>query len=612
MVILIEVKNTVREDDEVYRSIDNNEITDKDPLSELLRKGLQYYKETNENELAEKCSWDLMLIDLVIDEEKKHSSFKGKPFSPQWVGANGYIYPDPDGIPEEALGYYDQRLKETKNILLLALYNDYLWYRRGDHYKARAAIEYYLEIGKALQAKGEYLDSFEYLFKPISISRSLRDDPLFRICIDNLFTTLTDVSNRRDFRWVIEPAEKVLDYYNRLEPSQKESLIRILESAADGYKTDNPDNLHIYRSIQNLVETGYRKLQNADKAKATGRLIAKSFEEEAFAKTNGYKEHAFVGSVFLTNAIKKYQQCGGPKEKVDELLKTIKDLNNVAAGEMKKTRFDTGISVEDIEKMVEPHRRAPLAANIEFLIYEPRILPSWQEELDKAKKTSERYIGWRLFPQIIYDAEGNEVARAYSDEEKIEYNAVRLGVLLHYQLNYLFLKKLLDLLIEQGLTQNHLIAEIAKAPIIKAERLPLISFALERYFSGDDISFIHIAVFQIEGILRDVLKILGLPTSKIVRERGFQERTLNDILEEPAICEALGRRVYPLVRFVLADQRGYNIRNYVAHGLFPFDAFNDYISILLLLIILRFCGYELKGEANGAVEDVRKYYEEED
>jgi hypothetical protein len=63
-------------------------------------------------------------------------------------------------------------------------------------------------------------------------------------------------------------------------------------------------------------------------------------------------------------------------------------------------------------------------------------------------------------------------------------------------------------------------------------------------------------------------------------------KTLNEVLRETAIKEVLGedRRLYLLT--LLADERGYNIRNKVCHGLAPPELFSQPLADQILHALL--------------------------
>ena len=77
-------------------------------------------------------------------------------------------------------------------------------------------------------------------------------------------------------------------------------------------------------------------------------------------------------------------------------------------------------------------------------------------------------------------------------------------------------------------------------------------------------------------------------------------KTLDDLLREQAIVETLGESVAHYFQVLLTDQRGWNIRNDVCHGISPVQAFSwpmtDRIfHALLILATVR----EKEGERRG-------------
>jgi Domain of unknown function (DUF4209) len=104
-------------------------------------------------------------------------------------------------------------------------------------------------------------------------------------------------------------------------------------------------------------------------------------------------------------------------------------------------------------------------------------------------------------------------------------------------------------------------------------RRQLLKDGIDAYLSGDYVKAIHTLIPQIEYALRALLPFLGIPPNKQFRgPRGvMQVKSLNDILQDQRVQSALGEDYHKYLDVFLADPRGHNLRNRVAHGLVGYE-----------------------------------------
>jgi hypothetical protein len=71
-----------------------------------------------------------------------------------------------------------------------------------------------------------------------------------------------------------------------------------------------------------------------------------------------------------------------------------------------------------------------------------------------------------------------------------------------------------------------------------------------------------------------LLKLLGVSGTKTDDEGAFELKNMNDVLHEPRVHEAVDEKLWSFLKVLYADKRGINLRNLVAHGIAPVEAFN--------------------------------------
>jgi len=133
---------------------------------------------------------------------------------------------------------------------------------------------------------------------------------------------------------------------------------------------------------------------------------------------------------------------------------------------------------------------------------------------------------------------------------------------------------------------------LSSSGIINNERIEIIKYGLRAYKDKEYVASIHILVFQIEGILRDLLGKMGLPTFSY-RSNEMRERMLSDILVTVSQIEGMDKDFLKFIEIYLCDIRGDNYRNDIAHGLLPVGAFTKENAQLLFLILIKLASYSI-------------------
>lgn len=158
------------------------------------------------------------------------------------------------------------------------------------------------------------------------------------------------------------------------------------------------------------------------------------------------------------------------------------------------------------------------------------------------------------------------IATIGSLEDDIEGHIVR-QVSQNLTFSSLFLKLILDEAGKNlGLNTKSIMDFISKSPVINSERLPIIEKGVSSYFSQDYIVAIHLLIPQIEEAIRNLIEISG---GNVLRPKngGYQLRTFDDLLRDEIIEASLGEDLAIYFRILFTDQRGWNLRNEVCHGI---------------------------------------------
>jgi hypothetical protein len=101
---------------------------------------------------------------------------------------------------------------------------------------------------------------------------------------------------------------------------------------------------------------------------------------------------------------------------------------------------------------------------------------------------------------------------------------------------------------------------------------------------------------KIEGLIREFYETIGKPTDKVKTERGGKQVTekkgLDELLREPYASEIFGDDLLLLMKYVLIELSGYNLRNNVSHALMFRENYLLIYAHWIFLIILRIGAYQ--------------------
>ncbi|WP_306670338.1 DUF4209 domain-containing protein [Acinetobacter sp. YH12025] len=113
-------------------------------------------------------------------------------------------------------------------------------------------------------------------------------------------------------------------------------------------------------------------------------------------------------------------------------------------------------------------------------------------------------------------------------------------------------------------------------------------FLMTTYYREDAITFIHLIIPQIEFLVRKILVNYIDVFESNNHTGGYNLKTLDRLLANAKFIEIFGDDFSFYCRTVLTDQRGWNLRNDICHGIstnkFTQTSSDRLIHILLLII----------------------------
>jgi hypothetical protein len=566
--------------------------------SVIYQVAFEKYNEIDDDHNKEKMRKESIAFDVSTNE------FPEKRFGEKYIildeEGDELKYPNMNkDFSKESMEYYKQRVNETQNPILKARYSDLVWEFDKDFTCAQQAIVSYLECSAIYFDQEWDNEATDSVIRACYIALQINHKEYIEQALDKVYELITALSVSNRFRYILEVTDFLLKNERKLgNKLDLPVLISLLEKAIVYYRKNEDDTYHLQRRF---LETLVMAQKDIEAAHNTRVRIAETYVEEAEWKRINYLKGNMVAATFFEKALEMYQNLGKYPKKVEELKIKIIECNELAR-ETEISEISTPFEIphEVIDDYMSLYRVPSVLDFFQVMVVDPHLLPSWDECVKQAQEQSKQFVFQHLADTHIM--RGNITVKKVTDEkEKLEYNAIQNLQLRYKFITSMLLEEMFCLLKnEHGDYRQQLFEFLAETGTISEHRVKIIRVGIDRYYEQDYVSAIHLLVFQIEGILRDMIGKLGLPTFSY-RNNEMRERMLSDIIGTLSQIKEFNQDFLQFTTIILNDLRGDNLRNDIAHGLASIEVMNKSNVELLIYILLKLSSYKV--ERKGSKEN---------
>jgi len=542
---------------------------------------------------------DAMKMEVAAFQLSTHSSERR--FSPLWTVQleNGEMAGFPDiekDFPDNTIYYYRKRANETKNPILKARYCDLIWEKKLDHMHGREAVSAYLACWPLYLADGWERELVDALKRAMAISCMLKDQSLVDATVVEHFAAAAKMLEAGMVESIADIADSIVsnaDKYSK--PMGFDPVLEICERAIKQIGENQTDGYLFQRGLLEVITKIFKMRSEADKVTQTRVRIAESYVEEADWKKINYPTGNLVAASFYTDALKEYLEIGGFGDRINEIKLKIAEANKIGTEtELKPIVTEIDLPVEPLKKHLQVYEDKTIK-EIFYLMSIDNLLPSYQRAIDSAKKVASENSLFSMMPYSIL--KGNiRIKSIVGDEALLEFHAIH-----NYQLSYRTITaRLLQMLFELVKTKSLVYLDdlsqyFSESEMINTGRIEIIKSGLTAYDREDYTSAFHVLIFQVEGVLRDFLAKLGLPTFSFRSAKSeMRERQLEDLLRTLSQVVGFDRDLAKFLEIFLCRIEADNFRNEAAHGLLTQEAFTRENCQLLLLCLIRLASYTVQ------------------
>lgn len=546
----------------------------------------------DKSEELEKVRKEILAFDLST-----HAS-PDKRFSPMFTAktdkGEDIIYPDKSLFDKEFIEYYKNRFGETKNPILKSRYGDLIWELDHEFSIIKETIDNYLLTGEfyfKLAWDHELSDS---LIRAMQLSISIKDKDYIEKSYKKIIELSNTLLRNKRPRFILDLMGMITKYSSKINITDFKELESLCIASIKIYEKEITGSFNLQRDFFRNLEQIYKINSNSEKETEIKQKIFNSFLEEADWKLKNYPNGELIKASFLQQALNYALKNGVDfADKIDGLKVEIESINRkIQKSSFKKIQTSVSIPNKKIEEYLAIFNGKTSLEILQTLCFNKDIFISFDNACDMAEKQAKEFALQHLMPVQLY--KGHIIIKNISGEQdKLEYSTIR-NFILGYQMGMnLIGNKLFELAKKQDKDYtNSIMRYISEGELVKKDSLPFIENSLKLYEKEEFCACIHILVFQVESILRDMLIKFGIPTFSS-RNGEMRARMLDDILNALETVNGFEKDFIKFLSIFLADLRGENLRNDLAHGLCEYSQMNSINAQILILILIRISSYKL-------------------
>jgi len=490
-------------------------------------------------------------------------------------------------VTREIINYWIERAKTAKHPVLRARYADLVWdfskvvIDESPHYSiAYIVIDSIIEMAQR-NCYAPQVNVIKKLERALSLAIMLNDNRRIEKVADTTIAyedAITDDSKLGLWGFYYDQlfeSDKV-----KLTDSQKQKLVDDLEGhlsrASQPTDKEKIDPWAVEAAALRLAKY-YRKVGRDEDTKRVIVEVGNAFIQ-ASSNASALQTSAWLQRVYAT-----YKEFG-LSEEAEEIAIKLRETGEKTKSELKS--FSQTIEVPQAE--VEKYIAALLEGELDNILIRitAHYIPK-KSEVEKQLKelASEAPIAF-LIPRELQDDMGRPLAKVGSLEEDLAGHVV-MQMSQNMTIESIFLRQVLELLVKKYPTFENLCVDyLFRSPIFEEERKPIIEMGIKECLNGNHLASVHFLIPQIENALRALLEKVGGSVLKQARDGGFHYKVLEDLLRDPLLIQVFGEDIVFYFRVLLVDQRGWNLRNCVSHGLYNASDFQPSMSDRILHMLL--------------------------
>jgi uncharacterized protein DUF4209 len=554
-------------------------------------------------------------------------------------------WPDVTKFTQQDFEYFEKRFNECKNLYAKTEYGLMVYFGEktptSRHNKFKRQLinelftlskEYYSKADKGNEKGHDILHFFYSLRMAFGVAEKSNLEPELTNIIRYVFNIHQDwdITKEGTLRILLDLSGLLSDYFGL--SNKQIDFEKVIDKNLEGAK--ELEKTYVWGAMYAIDRN--ISIEQKRKKPFTGLLIYKAKLYEKLAKDAESKANLACVS-FAENALRIYQQLNLSDDK-NRLEKYYSDLR----GKFRLSEIRQELPKEHIDEMNELILKA-VSESDEKGVIQHFITSPWYDSIQNIKERSielsKQTVLLSMIPSSIMDKFGNTVDVFYTDSEKENFNFwnsytfnFQIGTQTMHRffiaafkakkLNYASVLSYLESTwFNEVIVRNYHGQTVDIKPIdTLMPGLKRIFDELDKFFANnkckcDFVTITDSLTLKIEGLLRYFCERIGITTFKTrnKRQKGSDKLVMEKLLDELLADIAHEPHLRPkqktnfdeedrmLIKYVLAEKAGLNLRNLVAHSLMDIFEYSFENVVVLFSIIMKLSKYkfiETKGENN--------------
>lgn len=522
-------------------------------------------------------------------------------YGPMFTGTNetGSVttYPEFKDITSDAVLYWENRMKESQNPLIIARYAGLVWDFKHivPNKKINGGYVYRILVDNLLVVCDK--DYFpEPIYAIVFLERlfelTIKNDCDFKRT-KNVFAAFEQRHSDDHSAGIWSPRFLLMVKNQQcFLPNEITSLVSEHEDRLKRLSTPDCDGNISLWDVENqadILAKYYNSIQNKqDIARVFGVV-----EDSYYCESKILSPLQMVSN--LQNLYYKYLHYG-LNEHADNVSKRINNYSNYVKNDFFSHEISFTIS-PDVIKSADT-----LFGNMEPSVYKRLcnfvrgFVPDIKREEEILKGLVSKHPFFYLIQTHIFDCNNRPTSYVGSYESDHNGNLI-VHVKERLRLESVYIRIAIRKLLESNaLTLSNIMNSfILPSPLFNEDRYVIIKNAINSFLEKDFVVFCHLIVPQIENAIR---KLAELSDSSILcsqkNGKSLQYKTLDTLLRDTHVVKVLTTDIAFYFRLILTDPRGYNIRNILCHGVAAPEYFGIDESVRLLHVLMILGCYRLK------------------
>jgi hypothetical protein len=550
-----------------------------------------------------------------------------------------FYWPDITAFTQTDFDYFEKRYKESNNLFVKTEYGLMVYFGSKSKYAKNLSFKRQLfselfklsmnYLEKSRERDRYIIEFFLVLELAVGIAKESKLEKELEDVVNFTYNTHQNwnTTHEMTLRVLLDLSALMSTNYQVVKKVQGIDFQKVIDKNIEGAK--DVEKTYLWGAIY-LVDRCLKINQQRGEHENKQLLRYKAELYEKLALEAESKEN-FAVSEFAERSLRIYQQLRSSTD-----IERLENYYNTIRSKFGLMKHSLELPPDYYEEIINQIERT-VAENDERGILNYFFNTPWYRKIEEINNFSEiakkQFMLQSIFPVNIVDKFGNTVDVFYTDDEKEKYNFWQ-NYNFHFQLgtqtmhrffitsfksNKLNYDSVLSYLGSTWLNQE--IERRYNGETISILPIDTIKPGLKRIFEELDLFFkdetyvcdfvtiIDSLTLKIEGLLRNVCEKIGIATFRTLQKGNnklVMEKTLDELLADlahepesnPDQKTNFDEEDRIMIKFVLSEKAGLNLRNEVAHGLMDVHEYSFELVVILFSLIMKLSNYKFI-ERNG-------------